>query len=404
MRRLILTASLALMVAVCGRAVDEVTTVSPRVTSTTPSTRATSTTRPLTPEIPPTTTPPPGFRYSVEALGLAPDEALGGDGALGSGCAPGTDLLPDGAWFGWLGEVGATGFEFDLACLWPGRIDPAAGNESTRLRTFPVVGSTLVYASGPVPIGYEEWSISPLGPPLDNAPGLADTRPVWVFVNDSVVTELAMYQEAIQWAISKRAWPGEVHPGCCDQGAVVPASPAAAWPGEGWPVNGFYDVSVEPTDGRLELTIRKWLSCRDHPGLCPEWWVGDEVTVDPEQPALLRTIPLDERVVAVIMPFFGEGPLVGDGAALEALLADIDAAVDTWLPDVEADWPSDVLDHASDPSYPFGVPESPDPTGQWPIGYRGPGGDHLTRPPWWAVLEMRDGEPILYFHAGLIAG
>ena len=40
--------------------------------------------------------------------------------ALGSGCTPGTTVLGDGRWFGYVDSADATAIEFDLACWFGG--------------------------------------------------------------------------------------------------------------------------------------------------------------------------------------------------------------------------------------------------------------------------------------------
>jgi len=51
---------------------------------------------------------------------LFPEVRPGSDGAHGSGCAPGTDWLPDGIWFGYVTDRSADRVDFDLACIWTG--------------------------------------------------------------------------------------------------------------------------------------------------------------------------------------------------------------------------------------------------------------------------------------------
>ena len=70
--------------------------------------------------------------FTVAELGRVPDRALGTTAAAASGCAPGTDVLPDGVWFGWVAEAGPDQVAFDLACYWPGRLQPAVSNDAAR--------------------------------------------------------------------------------------------------------------------------------------------------------------------------------------------------------------------------------------------------------------------------------
>ena len=141
--------------------------------------------------------------------------------------------------------------------------------------------------------------------------------------------------------------------------------------------------------------------------LCPEWWTGDEVTIDPDETPLLRSLVFDSDLTVVIMPIFTESPIVGDGRAYADLIDDIRESRAP-LGDPEEDWDAffaAVREEIADPDSPIGVPASPYSTEEWPIGYKGPGNAYLTieYPPW-MVLEIRDGLPALYIHAGIVAG
>jgi hypothetical protein len=141
------------------------------------------------------------------------------------------------------------------------------------------------------------------------------------------------------------------------------------------------------------------LSCTDNPGVCPEWWVDDEVTTLPDGPFLDKTLIFDGETAVVIMPIFGEAAIVGDGLAFGRLLADVNEAVRTWAqPGI------DLRDRSRDPGFPFGQIPWPGEAQDGELGYRGPGGAHLTWFGGWMALEIRNGNPILYIHAGLIAG
>lgn len=353
---------------------------------------------------PSTTTTAVGF--TVADLGRVPGRALGTTPALGSGCAPGTDLLPDGVWFGWVTEAEAEQVAFDLACLWPGRLEPAASNDASAIRRIPVSSAAQVYGRNGDGMPYSEWVGSPIETPVVNAPGLPRTLPYWLFVNEGTITEIAQHPERIRWARSTTAWP-PVDPGCCDAGTIAPPSPADPWPNEGWPSDGFYSViDHEETDGGYDLSIGKWLSCDDVPTMCPDYWVGDEVVVDPDQPLLKRRLSFDESTTFVIAPFFTEGSIVGDGAAFAEMLADLDQAIATHAASDGNLYENDLGDRTDDPAFPFGAPVWPDGMGTGPLGYRGPGGSYLTTSPlgWWMAIEVRDGQPVLYIHAGLIAG
>jgi hypothetical protein len=345
------------------------------------------------------TTTPVAYAYSVAALGLHPGVSLTNSGALGSGCVPGPGSLPDGAWFGWVNAASDASLEFDLACIWPGRIEPAVSNESSTLRTLATTDAARVYRVDGSTISYADW----LGQGVDsvgNAPGLPSATPFWLFVNDDAITELAVYPRTVDWAIAD-AWPVGLVPQCCDMGDLVPsASPTGTWPARGWPSDGFYDVEIAPDAATADLVIRRYQKCADHPGLCPDWWVGEEGYVDREQEVMERTISLDEDLTVVIAPVLGENELVGDGAAYAELRADIDQAVEALVPKDEDEYES-FEERLSDPEFPFGFS---DPELGYLIIYRGPAGRQLTYGQWWAALEIKDGEPIIYLHAGLIAG
>lgn len=311
--------------------------------------------------------------FTVAAFGPSPDRALGPTGALGSGCSPESDSLPDGVWFGWVTAFEPEHVDFDLACLWPGHREPAASNDAARIRRVLVAATASIYPGDGEPISYDQWGPGSTIGTADNAPGLPRTRPFWLFVNGGVVTEIVSYPEPVSWARSAAAWP-TIGPGCCDQGDVAPPSPDDPWPEQGWPSDGFYSASVEGRSASgYDLTIRRWLSCRDNPGLCPDWWVGDEVITDPSRPSYSQLLPFDDTMVVVIKPILVDTPIVGGGTVFGELLDDLGDPVET-------------------------------PDGFGPA-YRAPGGVFLTDPShWWATLEIRAGKPILYIHAGLIAG
>jgi hypothetical protein len=401
---------LGLLVGACGQEPSGSSSSSSAPGTTTTSEPSTSTTGspPVTLPTTTSTNTPEEHRWTVEAHGQNPTIAFGGRGELGSGCSPGTDQLPDGIWFGWIDEAELHQFDFDLACLWPGRLEPAASNEAAKLRSLPVADGAVVYLTGGETARYTDWD--GVLDVADNAPGLRQNLGSWVFVNEGVVTEISEYPEAISWARSATAWPGLV-PGCCDGGDVAPASPDGPLPETGWPADGFYKA-WPITDGEYgpdwsdagigvgyRIAISSWLSCDENPELCPEWWVGDEVTVDRETPGIERTLPFDDELTVVIMPIFGDYSIVGGGNAFEELLDDLNRATETSLePDVDLDTLSE------DPAFPFGRIPWPGETENTEFGYRGPGGAHLAWFGGWLALEIRDGVPILYIHAGLIAG
>jgi hypothetical protein len=146
-------------------------------------------------------------------------------------------FLPDGIWFGWVEDVASDSVDFDLACLWPGRVEPAASNDVTRIRTVPVDPNAVAYDSGGEIVEFAE--LDGVLQTVANAPRLRATLPFWLFVNDGVVTEISEHAEPITWARSSDAWPG-LEPGCCDGGEVAPPSPDEPLPETGWPTDGFY--------------------------------------------------------------------------------------------------------------------------------------------------------------------
>ena len=410
MRRLgVLAGVVSLLLTACGGTGGSATTSTDLLSTTTTRPSPSTTTPPTTTTTVATTTTSlvATGPWTVDRYGSNPAVSLGRSGAFGSGCSPGTDLLPDGIWFGWVTGSSNGSIDFDLACLWPGRLDPAASNDSSRIRTIPVVEDAGVFlTTGTEP--FADWPGDTA--PTVNAPGLPDTLPFWLFVNGGRVTELVEYPEPIDWARSFTAWPDLV-PGCCDGGEVGPPSPDDPLPEAGWPVDGFYkawnmiggqyvqDWPQSATPHSYELQIARWLSCADNPGMCPEWWVDDEVTTLPDGPFLDQTLEFDRGTAVVIMPIFGDYAIVGDGDAFGRLLADFNEAIDTWIrPGIE------LREHTGDPSFPFGEVPYPGEPDFAELGYRGPGGAHLTWFGGWMALEVRDGQPILYIHAGLIAG
>ena len=355
-----------------------------------------------------TTSVLPEAVWTVGAYGRTPTVSLSTAGALGSGCAPGSDLLPDGIWFGWVDDLGPGHVEFDLACLWPGRLEPAVSNDTAKVRDVATSADTLVYLDSASPVSFGAWGAEIAE--ANNAPGLPDSRPFWIFVNSGVVTEMAQYPEAIDWMMQASAWPS-LGPGCCEEGTVAPPSPTGPWPEEGWPADGFYSVVEDISHDEIEVTLRKWLSCSDYPDMCPAWWIGGEVTTHPDAPTLQRSIPFDRDLTVVILPIMSDTAIVGDGYALRALLDDLNAAAEAWLHNPAVSW-DELTQLATDPEFPFGGPYDRGLAGGDELGYRGPGGVHLTpytysdqaHFPGWTALEIRSGRPILYIHAGIIAG
>lgn len=416
MRRLAWCAAIVVLAASCGGGGETTSVPSPSTTATVeqPASTVTSSSTSTTTSTTVTTTTAAAVRWSVAEFGSNPTEALGSSAALGSGCSPGTGGLPDGVWFGWLDGLDGDTIEFDLACLWPGRLEPAASNDAARIRVVDVAADARVYLADR-PAGYAAWAAGGTSAltAAANAPGLPDTLPFWVFVNDGVVTELAQYPQPIQWARTAGAWPA-LMPGCCDGGTVAPASPAGPWPATGWPADGFYSATVQHVSAsQLDLELRHWFSCRDRPELCPPWWTGDEVSEDPDEPALARTVALDEHLTVVVLPILDDTPIVGDGRALGALLGDVDSVRSDFAGYRDTLTADEWRQRAADPTFPFGLADPSSTAVIDLIGYRGPGGASLMMPwsdealvgsTWWPAVEIRGGQPILYLHAGLFAG
>jgi len=125
------------------------------------------------------------------------------DFASRSGCTPGTTELPDGEWFGYVGDVTATDLTFDLACWFSG---PAAeqaaaedGQESPPPNDYYVRNVNATVRTVPAAAGAEvEW-LPNTGDPttattVDYVTWLAeresrDFQPgVWLTVADGMVT------------------------------------------------------------------------------------------------------------------------------------------------------------------------------------------------------------------------
>lgn len=156
---------------------------------------------------------PPSTTLPDEASGYNSGMALeplpGSDGALGSGCAPGAEELPDGIWFGSLVTVSSNDIGFDLACWFSGEAANEAAaedgfeeipvpndyyirNEVDTLRTVPVdpdaviqwypAGSEIELSERP----WGEWVADPAG----YLPCPGEWCLGWLYVNDGTVTEV----------------------------------------------------------------------------------------------------------------------------------------------------------------------------------------------------------------------
>jgi len=164
---------------------ETTTTAVPGTTSSTPVTSTTTITPPTTTSLPTTTT-----------LDLLVPE--------GSGCTPGTDVLPDGVWYGLVADFDDDGISFDLACWFSGDAAAAAAdedgeespppndyyvrNQNAQLRELGIDPDTPVL-----------WYLS--GDPSDSQQGIfsewvdflesQDFRlSIWVTISDGGVTEI----------------------------------------------------------------------------------------------------------------------------------------------------------------------------------------------------------------------
>ena len=129
-------------------------------------------------------------------------------GVQGSGCAPGSDELPAGIWFGYLVAKGADTVTFDLACF---LVPPASlpyltqddidadvtwyiRNDNPRLREVPVADGAVVYqldgsAEFYLDVAFADW---PLPGHMYSFEGTCPGAgcPVWLYVNGGAATEI----------------------------------------------------------------------------------------------------------------------------------------------------------------------------------------------------------------------
>lgn len=152
--------------------VAPVTTAAPETTTTAPATTTVATTTATPTTTTTTTTTTIATPTTVDTNSLAE----------GSGCTPGTTVLGDGRWFGYVDSADASAIEFDLACWFSGdgAILAAAedGEESPppndyyirnfnpQLRTIPVASSADVFwlpstgdPSTQTTVPYADWLI-----------------------------------------------------------------------------------------------------------------------------------------------------------------------------------------------------------------------------------------------------
>lgn len=143
----------------------------------------------------PPTTPEASRRYVVGEPTYFPESQPGAGEHYGSGCAPGTDTLPDGVWFGRIESAAATRIEFDLMCFGPLEPDQDGvgniTNDSSRLRTVSISSSADVHAIAPDGFweleDYSSWYLDP------GEEGFCEPEgcwTVWLYVNGGEVTEI----------------------------------------------------------------------------------------------------------------------------------------------------------------------------------------------------------------------
>jgi hypothetical protein len=227
-------------------------------------------------------------------------------------------------------------------------------------------------------------------------------------------------------------WP--VEPACCSVQPTGPVSPEGPLPADGWPTDGFYDVGLERTASaptELTLTLRRWVSCAEHPELfcgdLPDGAVADTRIIGEPSSEVTRTVQLDE-LGAVLVPLTGDVIDGTPGALARLVTVGLDPAYRTWIHDplVTGSSPQDIQDElrarSEDAAFPFGREHcddqehcSPTVTFRGPLGtsiLAGVSGAETRWPPgmgglydWNPVtLEVRDGVPILHLWAGPIAG
>lgn len=234
-------------------------------------------------------------------------------------------------------------------------------------------------------------------------------------------------------------WP--VQPACCSVQTTGPVSPVGDLPIDGWPRDGFYDVSVERIRDELQLTVRRWVACSERPDLdcgdLPDGATEDTRIVGDPASQVSSQAPIAEfRVVLIPIQTFDSvevRAIEGRPGAFASLLTEgLDPAYRTWAYEpmlagaaVEDVW-ADLVARSEQPEFPFGLDWCAG--SRWcsgPVAYRGPHGVALLANPlyggdvgldrWppgrnglygWSdvTLELRDGAPILYLWAGQIAG
>lgn len=166
--------------------------------SATPSSSGPEPSSSASPSVSPVVSPTPTHVYVFgDEWILAPESE-----AQGSGCAPGTGLLPDGAWFGFAKAWSTTEISFDLACWWSGAeaeaqaaangdeaFDYYITNDNTTVRLVTIAPTAEAKKANPDAgiFSVAEVIADPEGGLPTGAP-----YPVWIYVNGGVVTQIAV--------------------------------------------------------------------------------------------------------------------------------------------------------------------------------------------------------------------
>jgi hypothetical protein len=142
-----------------------------------------------------------------------PDRPMSQWVSNGSGCSPGSDVLPDGYWFGLIDNMNEERLLFDLACMYTGpRASPADGtidgvpyrvvNDNPALRSVPLAADARFFVHNDAlnidPDGRRGWSVADLPDlrrHLAERPGggtgwREGTVGVWVLVEGGQLREL----------------------------------------------------------------------------------------------------------------------------------------------------------------------------------------------------------------------
>lgn len=151
-----------------------------------------------------------GSRIAARWGSDGPMVPLGSDEANGSGCSPGSSVLPDGVWFGFVRDLGDRHIAFDLACLYTGQrayaqgadpegADIAVRNDVLDERAVAVSPDArfFVHPDHDISSGnrltFRTSEIRELRQHLDQRMGLelwSDAVGVWILIDDGRVVEM----------------------------------------------------------------------------------------------------------------------------------------------------------------------------------------------------------------------